>query len=698
MIVIFDGTLTYYLLKHRSMQRLSTSIRNATLLLICLVASALSYAQCPGLAANGDMEIVNMGENLPAGYYFYFDPAGTGNAVITTTTPDGSATAVEATAGGGAFAGFAQFIGAITAGTEYTFTADVNATAGQAGLYISWRDGANAEIGTAFSGNTNAGDGFTNLAISSIAPANATSVQLAINFNNGTVISDNFCFEETPAVDPEVPGCAGSLIINGTFNGNTLNYFDYSASSSVFSFNATEGVDGGGSGELSSDPGQGFYGFGQQFINNGDDTPITVGTGYLVRVMAKRTDASGFANLILKFKDAANADVGPVLEIPITTTALEPYELGILSVAGATRVELGIVAGGGAGVVADNFCLTEGFSQLPPPACTGTNLAADFGFENGTEWFVDADWTCRANNCSGDNIRDVADAASGSLAVRIEGQSADPGTDGYNALSLPFTAVAGSIYTVTTALKKLSTEYGQVHIYWDNGMDEIVIASGDVPNDSGWATYTGVATAPAGATAGELVFEMGNTGFFLVDDVCLTEELVLPVTLTAFRGEVMEKFNKLSWTTASEENTEVFLLERSLDGQALWSVIDEIGAAGNSSAELAYEVQDEAPLRRAFYRLRSVDFDGSEQFSDVIVLERLTGNVFRAFPNPFIGELTVLTTLERDGTYELTDVLGRTVVSGFVPAGEQRIRLATKTLPRGRYFLRVGDQTVKVIK
>ncbi len=688
------------LLKYRSMQKKTTLILTVALLLMCLATPTLSFAQCPGLAGNGDMEIVNMGEDLPAGYYFYFDPAGTGSAAITTTTPDGSATAVEATAGGGNFAGFAQFIAAVTAGTEYTFSADVNATVGQAGLYISWRDGTNAEVDAAFSGNTNAGDGFTNLSLSSVAPANATSVQLAINFNNGTVISDNFCFVEAPVVDPEVPGCAGNLIVNGTFNGNTLNYFDYSASSSVFAFNATEGVDGGGSGELSSDPGQGFYGFGQQFNNNGDDTPIAAGTGYLLRVEAKRTNAAGFANMTLKFKDSGNADVGPSLEIPITTTELEPYELGIILPPGipATRVEVGIVAGSGAGVVADNFCLTEGFIQLPPATCAGTNLAADFGFENGTEWWADADWTCRANDCSGDNIRDVADAATGSLAVRIEGQSGDPGTDGYNALSLPFTAVAGSIYTVMTSLKKLSTEYGQVHIYWDNGMDEIVIPSADVPNDSGWATYTGVATAPAGATAGELVFEMGNTGFFLVDDVCLTEQLVLPVTLTAFEGEALEKFNNLSWTTASEENTEMFLLERSPDGYSGWSVIGQTEAAGNSRAELTYEMKDEAPPGRAFYRLRSVDFDGSQQLSEVIMLERAIGRVFRVYPNPFSGELSVLTTMERDGRYELTDVLGRTLMSGFVPEGEQQIRLTTENLPQGRYFLRLGGQTVKVVK
>ena len=53
----------------------------------------------------------------------------------------------------------------------------------------------------------------------------------------------------------------------------------------------------------------------------------------------------------------------------------------------------------------------------------------------------------------------------------------------------------------------------------------------------------------------------------------------LPVRLVSFEGEKMEKGNQLTWVTASEENTEYFSIERSVDG-VHWSSIVRQNANG----------------------------------------------------------------------------------------------------------------------
>ena len=57
----------------------------------------------------------------------------------------------------------------------------------------------------------------------------------------------------------------------------------------------------------------------------------------------------------------------------------------------------------------------------------------------------------------------------------------------------------------------------------------------------------------------------------------------LPVELADFKGYAMDRTNVLKWQTASEENTMVFLLERSLDGRRDFIEIGRVNAFGNST-------------------------------------------------------------------------------------------------------------------
>lgn len=95
---------------------------------------------------------------------------------------------------------------------------------------------------------------------------------------------------------------------------------------------------------------------------------------------------------------------------------------------------------------------------------------------------------------------------------------------------------------------------------------------------------------------------------------------VLPVEfgpdLTAFSiGEGV----KLRWSTLAEENSDYFEVERSTTASGPFEVIGRELALGNSQGLRTYSlVDEEAAFERRYYRVKAVDGDGGQQFSQVV--------------------------------------------------------------------------------
>ena len=110
---------------------------------------------------------------------------------------------------------------------------------------------------------------------------------------------------------------------------------------------------------------------------------------------------------------------------------------------------------------------------------------------------------------------------------------------------------------------------------------------------------------------------------------------IIPIELDAWKGSVVSEKNYLEWTTLTERNTDFFDIERSADG-GLFAAIGRVKAAGNASSPLNYGFYDEKPLPNAsYYRLKTVDIDGSVSVSKIITLLRKTKMVsnFKVFPS-----------------------------------------------------------------
>lgn len=92
----------------------------------------------------------------------------------------------------------------------------------------------------------------------------------------------------------------------------------------------------------------------------------------------------------------------------------------------------------------------------------------------------------------------------------------------------------------------------------------------------------------------------------------------LPVKLIAFTAKTHNGTNILNWQTASETNSDKFVIQRSADAKT-FEDIAEIEATGESQSLIDYQYIDTAPLNGTnYYRLKQIDKDNSFTFSKII--------------------------------------------------------------------------------
>ncbi|MBC8085228.1 MAG: T9SS type A sorting domain-containing protein [Hymenobacter sp.] len=187
----------------------------------------------------------------------------------------------------------------------------------------------------------------------------------------------------------------------------------------------------------------------------------------------------------------------------------------------------------------------------------------------------------------------------------------------------------------------------------------------------------------------------------------------LPVTLTRFEASRQEANVRLSWETASEEDSRGYEVQVSTDSRTFRVLSFVPSQSEGSTSRRTYGYLDTEPGKTGlrYYRLRQLDLDGQETFYGPRVVNLGKAGflaVLTAAPNPFTGELTLTLPPQvapRTGTIVLTDILGRTALRQplTLAAGVSQTRLPElDKLPKGLYYLRWrldGEgQSVKPLK
>jgi|GEM_PF-1669438 len=176
--------------------------------------------------------------------------------------------------------------------------------------------------------------------------------------------------------------------------------------------------------------------------------------------------------------------------------------------------------------------------------------------------------------------------------------------------------------------------------------------------------------------------------------------VILPVNLLSFTGQAEGSDVLLNWSTAQEQNSDYFQVERSADNQN-FTAIGKVSSAHNSTLQTNYSFTDASPLTgNNYYRLKMVDMDGSSTYSKIVVVSFGNTNqqVLATYPNPAHGSFQLLFKNMTQGRYamNLINSSGQIVFTRNIQVANaqqynESIGLSSSLAP-GTYVIRVVDQ------
>jgi Secretion system C-terminal sorting domain len=173
---------------------------------------------------------------------------------------------------------------------------------------------------------------------------------------------------------------------------------------------------------------------------------------------------------------------------------------------------------------------------------------------------------------------------------------------------------------------------------------------------------------------------------------------ILPVTLANFRATKKQQSIELQWKTASEQNANRFIVEKSTDG-IHFKAMAEVTAVGNSKEAQTYNQLDKNPSQGDnYYRLLLKDNDGSSRhIGNIVKVNFLDANsVVSIYPNPVSDALTVQTSQTEAANLQLRimDISGQLIqtIEYNVEQGNNSKILDVHTLRAGTYLLQVVDE------
>jgi len=194
--------------------------------------------------------------------------------------------------------------------------------------------------------------------------------------------------------------------------------------------------------------------------------------------------------------------------------------------------------------------------------------------------------------------------------------------------------------------------------------------------------------------------------------VTSTTQVVLPVNLVSFTGNINNKLVQLNWQTSQENNSSYFEVQRSSNGSN-FEPIATIAAKGNIGTVSNYQEKDDLFFytgKVVYYRLKMVDTDGKFKFSKVLLIKPNTAstvNTLKAWPLPFTSQLTAGYSSELSGEIKvnLTNMNGSRVASSSatIQKGYNSISInQAQTIPSGTYLLTITSngksESIKVVK
>lgn len=188
----------------------------------------------------------------------------------------------------------------------------------------------------------------------------------------------------------------------------------------------------------------------------------------------------------------------------------------------------------------------------------------------------------------------------------------------------------------------------------------------------------------------------------------------LPVSLLTFDAKLINKEVETNWTTASEQNTNYFMVEKSKD-MINFEDVGMVSAAGFSNELQNYQLVDHHPWENiSYYRLKIVDFDNSFTYSEAVAVnnpqaireenanQSASFELVSLYPNPVNNDFSVLVYAPENTTLtiSITDISGKLVYQNqlYILNGDNKISLNAAHFVNGFYILTLSNPQNKISK
>jgi hypothetical protein len=184
---------------------------------------------------------------------------------------------------------------------------------------------------------------------------------------------------------------------------------------------------------------------------------------------------------------------------------------------------------------------------------------------------------------------------------------------------------------------------------------------------------------------------------FMANDIT-----TLPIKLSAFSGIYEKHLNRLFMTISEAKNVKDIWIERSNDSRT-FETIGKIAVQNHQFTGNHQYVDESRVPGKNYYRLNIVDFDGSRQFSKIIVLEQLRNeNSIKVYPNPAKDQFTIKGLLDNpDEKYQatITDINGRRIWTQSINSsnGSANQTIYVEKFPVGFYFLAIINKDGEIV-
>jgi hypothetical protein len=223
------------------------------------------------------------------------------------------------------------------------------------------------------------------------------------------------------------------------------------------------------------------------------------------------------------------------------------------------------------------------------------------------------------------------------------------------------------------------------------------------------------ATSPSGISGGAEVCVINDAYVLLLNYqnyalIGYKLASTVPVELTSFKANIVNKNVSLSWSTATEINNLGFEIQRKA-GDNNWSVIAFRKGNGTTTNINNYSFIDNISgldANKISYRLKQVDFNGQSQFSPVVLVDNiipLNFNVSQNYPNPFNPSTLIKYQLPQNSfvSLKIYNSVGQEVaalVNGMVTAGIHEVQFNASNLSSGVYYYKIiaGENLVQTRK